>query len=82
MTTVIDNFKQLEAHHRVKDAIYYLTRLFNELGFTSQRNQYAYLKLTTLVLIGTDGICLLKNTSPNHINMSITRAQKKLTYKI
>lgn len=42
MTTVIDNFKQLEAHHRVKDAIYYLTRLFNELGFTSQRNQYAY----------------------------------------
>lgn len=42
MTTVIDYFKKLEAHHRVKDAVYYQARLFHELGFTSERNQCAY----------------------------------------
>ncbi|XP_076090764.1 anaphase-promoting complex subunit 5-like [Mytilus galloprovincialis] len=42
MDTVIDYFKQLEAHQRIKDAVYYQARLYNELGKTAERNKCAY----------------------------------------
>jgi anaphase-promoting complex subunit 5 len=42
MMNAIELFKKLEAHMRVKDATYYLARLYNELGYTSERNKCAY----------------------------------------
>ncbi|XP_061189675.1 anaphase-promoting complex subunit 5-like [Saccostrea echinata] len=42
MISVIELFKKLEAHMRVKDAVYYLARLYHELGYTSERNKCAY----------------------------------------
>lgn len=42
MTTVIELFKKLDAHMRVKDATYYLARLYHELGYTAERNKCAY----------------------------------------
>ena len=42
MNTVIDVFKKIEAYQREKDAIYYLARLYHELGYVSERNKCAY----------------------------------------
>lgn len=42
MMNVIELFKKLEAHMRVKDATYYLARLYNELGYNDERNKCAY----------------------------------------
>ncbi|XP_041368923.1 anaphase-promoting complex subunit 5-like [Gigantopelta aegis] len=42
MNQVIDLFKKIEANHRVKDALYYQARLFNDLGYTAERNKCAY----------------------------------------
>lgn len=42
MITVIELFKKLDAHMRVKDAIYYLARLYHELNYTVERNKSAY----------------------------------------
>lgn len=42
MTTVIELFKKLDAHMRVKDATYYLARIYHELGYTAERNKCAY----------------------------------------
>lgn len=42
ITLVIEKFKEIDASLRVKDATYYLARLYNELGYTSERNRCAY----------------------------------------
>lgn len=42
IVTVIEKFKKIDASLRVKDATYYLARLYNELGYTSERNKCAY----------------------------------------
>lgn len=42
MNTVIDLFKTVEAFLRVKDALYYQARLYQELGYKQERNKCAY----------------------------------------
>lgn len=42
MSKAVDLFKKVEAYFRTKDAIYYQTRLYHELGYTSERNKLSY----------------------------------------
>ncbi|KAK6195948.1 hypothetical protein SNE40_001269 [Patella caerulea] len=42
MNLVIELFKKVEAHHRVKDGVYYQARLYNDLGYTAERNKCAH----------------------------------------
>ncbi|XP_064615999.1 anaphase-promoting complex subunit 5-like [Liolophura sinensis] len=41
MTSVIDLFTKVEAHHRVKDAVYFQARLYHDLGYKTERNNCA-----------------------------------------
>ncbi|PVD22360.1 hypothetical protein C0Q70_18170 [Pomacea canaliculata] len=42
MTTVVRLFESIEATSRVKDAVYYLARLYHQLGNTAERNRCAH----------------------------------------
>lgn len=42
MTTVARLFESIEATSRVKDAVYYLARLYHQLGNTAERNRCAH----------------------------------------
>ncbi|KAI0218824.1 Anaphase-promoting complex subunit 5 [Lamellibrachia satsuma] len=41
LAEVIQWFKEVEAYQRTKDAIYYQVRLYNELGYVTERNRCA-----------------------------------------
>ncbi|KAK3604057.1 hypothetical protein CHS0354_028690 [Potamilus streckersoni] len=42
LDSVVDMFRTVEAFMRVKDALYYQARLYNELNYTAERNKCAY----------------------------------------
>lgn len=42
MNKVVALYQGMEAQHRVKDALYYQARLYNDLGYHSERNKCAH----------------------------------------